>query len=128
MTHEPTCIVSVCFIPHSSDVAIKQYLVYLDQKEALGRRCVCACVHACVRACVRVCVCVCVCLAKCGIGMVTISTTCTTSFIHNRFILQDLDELHIFVSSDVAKLLQQKIDELMEKNSYSEFDQQAKAK
>ena len=67
--------------------------------------------------------CVCVCLAKSGVGMVTISTTCTTSFIHNRFILQDLDELHIFVSSDVAKLLQQKIDELMEKNSYSEFDQ-----
>ena len=40
----------------------------------------------------------------------------------------DLDELHVFVSSDVAKLLQQKIDELMERNSYSEFDQQAKTK
>ena len=50
-----------------------------------------------------------------------------SSFLY-RFILQDLDDLHIFVSSDVAKLLQQKIDELMEKNSYSEFDQQAKAK
>ncbi len=45
-----------------------------------------------------------------------------------RFILQDLDELHVFVASDVAKQLQQKIDELMEKNSYSEFDQQLKNK
>ena len=40
-----------------------------------------------------------------------------------RFILQDLDELHLFVASDVAKLLQQKLDELMERNSYSEFEQ-----
>ncbi|XP_064383808.1 general transcription factor IIH subunit 5-like [Halichondria panicea] len=45
-----------------------------------------------------------------------------------RFILQDLDELHVFVALDVAKQLQQKIDELMEKNSYSEFDQQNKGK
>lgn len=43
---------------------------------------------------------------------------------HNhRFILQDLDELHLFVASDMAKLLQQKLDELMERNSYSEFEQ-----
>ncbi len=47
---------------------------------------------------------------------------------HFRFILQDLDELHVFVAIDVAKQLQQKIDELMEKNSYSEFDQQNKGK
>ena len=40
----------------------------------------------------------------------------------NRFILHDLDELHLFVASDVAQQLQQKLDELMEKNSYSEFE------
>ncbi len=49
-------------------------------------------------------------------------------YFHCRFILQDLDELHVFVALDVAKQLQQKIDELMEKNSYSEFDQQNKGK
>ncbi len=52
----------------------------------------------------------------------------TQCFCVYRFILQDLDELHVFVASDVAKQLQQKIDELMEKNSYSEFDQQLKNK
>lgn len=41
----------------------------------------------------------------------------------DRFIIQDLDELHLFVASDVAQLLQQKLDDLMEKNSYSEFEQ-----
>ncbi len=50
------------------------------------------------------------------------------SILSCRFIIQDLDELHVFVASDVAKLLQTKIDELMEKNSYSEFDQQLKSK
>ncbi len=40
-----------------------------------------------------------------------------------KFILHDLDEVHLFVASDVARELQQKLDELMERNSYSEFGQ-----
>ena len=43
-----------------------------------------------------------------------------------RFILFDLDERHLFVMEGIAGQLQQKLDELMEKNSYSEYgaDQQ----
>ena len=42
-----------------------------------------------------------------------------------KFILHDLDELHLFVASDVAQQLQLKLDELMERNSYSEFGQES---
>ena len=42
-----------------------------------------------------------------------------------KFILHDLDELHLFVASDVAQQLQTKLDELMERNSYSEFGQES---
>ena len=41
----------------------------------------------------------------------------------DRFVLQDLDELHLFVASDVVQALQHKLDELMERNSYSEFEE-----
>ena len=39
-----------------------------------------------------------------------------------RFILQDLDELHLFVEADIARQLQEKLDELMEKNSYNPME------
>ena len=42
-------------------------------------------------------------------------------FAH-RFILQDLDELHLFVAPEVVHQLQSKIDELMEKNSYNPLE------
>ena len=40
----------------------------------------------------------------------------------HRFILQDLDDLHLFVATDVARQLQEKLDELMEKNSYNPME------
>lgn len=42
--------------------------------------------------------------------------------------LEVLDELHLFVSDDVMKSLQEKLDELMEKNSYSEFSQEKESR
>ena len=42
-----------------------------------------------------------------------------TVALGQKFILQDLDETHVFVSSDVQRQLQGKLDELMEQNSYS---------
>ena len=41
-----------------------------------------------------------------------------------KFILFDLDERHLFVMEGIPGLLQDKLDELMEKNSYSEFGDQ----
>ena len=38
-----------------------------------------------------------------------------------KFILHDLDEVHLFVAIDVAEQLQRKLDELMQRNSYSEL-------
>lgn len=46
------------------------------------------------------------------------------NLLGKKFILHDLDEVHLFVASDVAKQLQVKLDELMERNSYSEFGQE----
>ena len=46
------------------------------------------------------------------------------NILGKKFILHDLDEIHLFVSSEVAPTLQQKLDELMERNSYSEFGQE----
>ena len=48
-------------------------------------------------------------------------------YFHFRFILQDLDDVHLFVAGEVAEALQEKLDELMEKNSYNplEAEQQA---
>lgn len=42
-----------------------------------------------------------------------------TMALGQKFILQDLDETHVFVSSDVPEKLKVKLDELMEQNSYS---------
>jgi len=43
------------------------------------------------------------------------------NLLGKKFILYDLDEVHLFVSADVSRALQGKLDELMERNSYSEF-------
>jgi len=53
------------------DPAMKQFLLHLDESQALGK----------------------------------------------RFILNDLSENHLFISSDVLAILQEKIDELMDKIS-----------
>ena len=42
--------------------------------------------------------------------------------------MEILDEVHLFVSEDVMKALQDKVDELMEKNSYSEFSQEKESR
>lgn len=36
----------------------------------------------------------------------------------NRFIIQDLDETHLFISADVIELLQTTIDDLMDQISF----------
>jgi len=53
------------------DPAMKQFLLHLDEREALGR----------------------------------------------KFVLNDLDETHLFVSAEIIKVLQEKIDELLDKMS-----------
>jgi len=55
------------------DPAMKQYLLHLDETNALGK----------------------------------------------KFILQDLDETHLFVSEEFIPQIQDKIDELMDANSFS---------
>jgi len=40
-----------------------------------------------------------------------------TSALGKKFILNDLDETHLFIQADIVKLLQDKIDELMDKIS-----------
>ena len=46
------------------------------------------------------------------------------NLLGKKFILHDLDDVHLFVAGDVAHKLQEKLDELMERNSYSEFGQE----
>ena len=48
-------------------------------------------------------------------------TMCDVLYVY-RFILQDLDEVHLFVTADVAQQLQVKLDELMELNSYNPLE------
>ena len=55
------------------DPAMKQYLLHLDETNALGK----------------------------------------------KFILQDLDETHLFVAEEVIPYIQDKIDELMDANSFA---------
>jgi len=40
-----------------------------------------------------------------------------SSALGKKFILNDLDETHLFIQADIVKLLQDKIDELMDKMS-----------
>lgn len=55
-----------------SDPAMKQFLLHLDEKLALGR----------------------------------------------KFIIQDLDENHLFISTDIVEVLQARVDELMDRISF----------
>lgn len=41
-----------------------------------------------------------------------------TRKLGNRFIIQDLDETHLFISADVIEILQAKIDDLMDQISF----------
>lgn len=70
------------FVVYSSDKAIRQFILHLDETKTLGK----------------------------------------------KFVLEILDDLHLFVSEDVMKSLQEKVDELMEKNSYSEFSQEKESR
>ncbi|ESO89498.1 hypothetical protein LOTGIDRAFT_125133 [Lottia gigantea] len=54
------------------DPAMKQFLLHLDEKNALGR----------------------------------------------KFVIQDLDDTHLFISSDIIEILQTRIDDLMDKLSF----------
>lgn len=44
-----------------------------------------------------------------------------SSALGMKFIIHDLDDTHLFVQGDVTRSLQMKLDELMARNSYSEF-------
>lgn len=55
-----------------SDAAMKQFLLHLDEKNALG----------------------------------------------SKFIIQDLDETHLFISSEILEVLQNRIDDLMDQISF----------
>ncbi|XP_041038753.1 general transcription factor IIH subunit 5 isoform X1 [Cetorhinus maximus] len=56
----------------TSDPAMKQFLLYLDETNALGK----------------------------------------------KFIIQDLDETHLFVLAEVVHILQEKVGDLMDQNSF----------
>ena len=45
-----------------------------------------------------------------------------------KFIIHDLDDTHLFICEDVSVRLQQELDTLMDKNSYSEFTQDNESK
>ncbi|XP_056284733.1 general transcription factor IIH subunit 5 isoform X1 [Pseudoliparis swirei] len=57
----------------TSDPAMKQFLLYLDEKMALGK----------------------------------------------KFILKDLDDTHVFILAEVVQILQERVGELMDQNSYT---------
>ena len=63
-----TCI----FDYFDSDAAMKQFLLHLDERNALG----------------------------------------------SKFIIQDLDETHLFISSEILEVLQNRIDDLMDQISF----------
>jgi len=41
-----------------------------------------------------------------------------TDALGNKFILQDLDETHLFISSEILEVLQNRIDDLMDQISF----------
>lgn len=43
----------------------------------------------------------------------------TTRALGCQFILEDLDETHLFVAADIVRRLQEKLDDLMKENSFS---------
>lgn len=42
-----------------------------------------------------------------------------------KFIIQDLDETHVFISADIVELLQQKVDDLMDRISFPLHEKEA---
>lgn len=45
-----------------------------------------------------------------------------TETLGRKFILQDLDETHLFISADILDVLEAKVDELMDRMSFSLAD------
>lgn len=41
-----------------------------------------------------------------------------TNALGNKFILQDLDETHLFIATEILEVLQSRIDDLMDKISF----------
>lgn len=41
-----------------------------------------------------------------------------TSALGKKFIIQDLDERHLFISADILEILQAKVDDLMDQISF----------
>ncbi|XP_077863502.1 general transcription factor IIH subunit 5-like [Saccoglossus kowalevskii] len=41
-----------------------------------------------------------------------------SNVLGKKFIIQELDETHLFISADIVDILQDKIDELMDQNAY----------
>ena len=41
-----------------------------------------------------------------------------TNALGKKFVIQDLDDTHIFIASDMVEFLQDRIDELMDKLSF----------
>lgn len=64
---------NLTFFHIHSDPAVKQFLLHLDEKVALGK----------------------------------------------KFVIEDLDETHIFVSAEIVPVLQEKVWEIMDNNSFN---------
>lgn len=43
-----------------------------------------------------------------------------TMALGKKFIIQDLDETHLFVSSDIVEILRNRVDDLMDQISFTE--------
>ena len=41
-----------------------------------------------------------------------------TNALGKKFVMQDLDDTHIFIAADIIPILQEKIDDLMDKLSF----------
>ncbi|XP_077999453.1 general transcription factor IIH subunit 5-like [Glandiceps talaboti] len=42
-----------------------------------------------------------------------------TNSMGKKFIIQDLDDTHVFISGEIVELLQEKIDELMDQHTFT---------
>lgn len=64
---------SLSYVSRCSDPAMKQFLLYLDESNALGK----------------------------------------------KFIIQDIDDTHVFVIAELVNVLQERVGELMDQNAFS---------
>lgn len=48
-----------------------------------------------------------------------------TLALGKKFIIQDLDESHLFISTDIVETLQQRVDDLMDKISFPLHEKEA---